>query len=175
MFLQYAARLERAVSTIEQALTELNLTESDRPSAATLNKQLNDAAERLYEQGTQTRISMTKQQPPTAARVEWLYDKGLVEIAKVVNRRRLKGPGKNYLDEYQVRDPQTHEVLWYAHFHYGSPQAALADYTAGHLKTREQQKLGGAFQTTGTNDRDQIAIYRSEIRLPLANKLFFNT
>lgn len=175
MFHQYAARLERAVSTIEQALTELNLTESDRPSAATLNKQLNDTAERLYEQGTQTRISMTKQQPPTAARVEWLYDKGLVEIAKVVNRRRLKGPGKNYLDEYEVRDHQTHEVLWYAHFHYGSPQAALPDYTAGHLKTREQQKLGGAFQATSSNDRDQIAIYRSEIRLPLANKLFFNT
>ena len=175
MFHQYAARLERAVSTIEQALTELNLTESDRPSAATLNKQLNDTAERLYEKGTQTRISMTKQQPPTAARVEWLYDKGLVEIAKVVNRRRLKGPGKNYLDEYEVRDHQTHEVLWYAHFHYGSPQAALPDYTAGHLKTREQQKLGGAFQATSSNDRDQIAIYRSEIRLPLANKLFFNT
>ncbi|MGL5997048.1 MAG: dermonecrotic toxin domain-containing protein [Pseudomonas proteolytica] len=174
MFHQYAARLEQAVGTIEQALTQLNLTESDRPSAATLNKQLNDAAERLYEQGTQTRISMTKHQPPTAARVEWLHDKGLVEIARVVNRRRLKGPGKNYLDEYEVRDHQTHEVLWYAHFHYGSPQAALADYTAGHLKTREQQKLGGAFQATGTNDRDQIAIYRSEIRLPLASKLFFS-
>ena len=74
-----------------------------------------------------------------------------------------------------MRDHQTHEVLWYAHFHYGSPQTALPDYTAGHLKTREQQKLGGAFQATSSNDRDQIAIYRSEIRLPLANKLFFNT
>jgi hypothetical protein len=173
MFHQYAARLERAVATIEDALTRLNLTESDRPPAAALNRRLNDAAQRLYELGTSTRISMTKHQPPTAARVEWLHSQGLVKIAKVVTRRRLKGPGKNYLDEYEVRDHQTHAVLWYAHFHYESPQAAQEHYTAGHLKTRDQQKLGGAVHRTGLSDRDQIAIYRSEISPILARSLFF--
>ena len=82
--------------TIEAALTRLNLTESDRPSAATLNQQLNVAAERLYELGTQTRVGMTKQQAPTAARVEWLHGLGQVKITKVVSRRRLKGPGKDF-------------------------------------------------------------------------------
>lgn len=173
MLHQYAARLEHASSQIEQALTQLNLTESDRPSAATLNRQLNDAAQRLYQLGRQTRISMIKQQPPTATRVQWLYDQGQVKIARTVTRRRLKGPGKNYLDEYEVRDHSTHAVLWYAHFHYASPHAAAQDFTAGHLKTREQQKLGGAFQRTGLNDRDQIAIYRSEVSPPLAQSLFF--
>lgn len=173
MFHQYAARMERAVSRIEEALTQRNLTESDRPSAATTNKQLNDTAQRLYELGTTTRISMTKQQPPTAARVEWLFDQGLVSIAKVVTRRRLKGPGKDFLDEYEIRDHQTHNVLWYAHFHYTSAQAAAEDYLAGHLKTREQQKQGGSLQRTDLNDRDQIAIYRSQIGSKLAKSLFF--
>jgi len=175
MFHQYAARLERAVSRIEEALTQRNLTESDRPSAASTNKQLNDAAQRLYELGTTTRISMTKQQPPTAARVEWLFDRGLVEIAKVITRRRLKGPGKDFLDEYEIRDHQTHNVLWYAHFHYSSAQAAAEEYLAGHLKTREQQKQGGSLQRTGLNDHDQIAIYRSQIGSKLAKSLFFDS
>ncbi|WP_411390995.1 dermonecrotic toxin domain-containing protein [Pseudomonas sp. MPB23] len=174
MFHQYAARMERAVSRIEEALTQRNLTESDRPSAASTNKQLNDAAQHLYELGTTTRISMTKQQPPTAARVEWLFDQGLVSIAKVVTRRRLKGPGKDFLDEYEIRDHQTHNVLWYAHFHYPSAQAAAEEYLAGHLKTREQQKQGGSLQRTGLNDRDQIAIYRSQIGSKLARSLFFD-
>lgn len=173
MFHQQAARLERAVSTVENALTQLNLTESDRPSAATLNRKLNDSAKRLYELGKSTRISMTKQQPPTAARVEWLHSQGLVKIAKTVNRRRLKGPGKDYLDEYEIRDPQGHAVLWYAHFHYAAPQAELKAFTAAHLKTREQQKLGGAVQRTGASDKDQIAIYRSEISPQLAQSVFF--
>lgn len=175
MFHQYAARLERAANTIEEALTQLNLTESDRPPAATLNRKLNDVATRLYKLGTSTRIEMITQQPPTAARVEWLYSQGLVKIAKVLTRRRLKGPGKNYLDEYEVRDHQTHAVLWYAHFHYESPQAELEHYTAGHLKTRNQQKLGGAIHRTGLSARDQITIYRSEISPQLARSLFFQS
>lgn len=173
MLHQYAARLEQAVNTVEEALTQRNLTESDRPSAATLNRKLNEAAQRLYQLGTNTRISMTKQQLPTAERVEWLHSLGQVNIVKVVTRRRLKGPGKNYLDEYAIRDHQSQEVLWYAHFHYESPQAELDNYTAGHLKTRDQQKLGGAIHRTGLSERDQIAIYRSEIRPPLARALFF--
>lgn len=173
MLHQHAARMEQAVTNIEEALTQRNLTESDRPSAATLNRKLNDAVQRLYALGTSTRISMSKQQPPTAARVEWLHSQGAVNIAKVITRRRLKGADKNYLDEYAISDHHTQEVLWYAHFHYESPQAELDHFTAGHLKTRDQQKLGGAIHRTGLNDRDQIAIYRSEISPQLARSLFF--
>ena len=175
IFHQHAARLERAQDTIESALTQLNLTEVDHPSAAVLNRNLNEAAQRLYTLGTSTRISMIKQQPPTAERVEWLHSQNQVTVAKVGTRRRLKGPGKNYLDEYEVRDHSTHHVLWFAHFHYSSPEAGAGDYVAGHLKTREQQRLGGAFQRTGLSDGDQIAIYRSEISPQLAQSLFFAT
>jgi hypothetical protein len=173
IFHQYAARLERALSAIEEALTQLNLTESDRPSAATLKKALNDAAQRLYTLGTDTRIHMTKQQPPTAARVEWMHSEGLLEISLGVTRRRLKGPGKNYLDEYEIRDRKTQNPLWYAHFHYASPEANREDFLAGHLKTVEQRKLGGALQQKSSSSTDQIAIYRSEISPQLARSVFF--
>ena len=173
MFHQHAAELEDAVLTVESALTRLNLTESDRPSAANLNRQLNDRAKRLYELGTQTRITLTKRQPPTAARVKWLHDQGLVKIVKTTNRRPLKGPGKNYLDEYEIRDSQSNAALWYAHFHYASTQAELEHFTAGHLKTRDQRRLGGRLQRTGSSDQDQIEIYRSEISPQLAQSLFF--
>lgn len=171
MFHQYAARLESAASNIDSALTQLNLTGTDRPVAATLNKNLSDGAARLFKLGKSTRISMTKQQPPTAARLEWLHSEGQVLIKKVGARRRLKGPGKDYLEEYEVRDAENNAVLWYAHFHYPSLQAAAEEFSAGHLKTREQQKLGGAFERS--TDRDQIAIYRSEISPALARSLFF--
>lgn len=171
MFQQYAARLETAASNIDSALTQLNLTGTDRPVAAALNKNLSDGAARLFKLGKSTRVSMTKQQPPTAARLEWLHSEGQVLIKKVGARRRLKGPGKDYLEEYEIQDAQNNAVLWYAHFHYPSLQAAAEDFSAGHLKTREQQKLGGAFERS--TDRDQIAIYRSEISPALARSLFF--
>nr|WP_315414030.1 DUF6543 domain-containing protein [uncultured Pseudomonas sp.] len=175
MLHQHAARMGQAASSIEEALTQRNLTESDRPSAAALNRQLNHAMQRLYALGTSTRVSMTKQQRPTAARVQWLHSQGAVKIAKVITRRRLKGPGKDYLDEYAISDHDTQEVLWYAHFHYDSPPAELDQFTAGHLKTRDQQRLGGAIHRTGLSDGDQIAIYRSEISPQLARSLFFQS
>lgn len=173
MFSQYATRLVHAASEVETALTQLNLTGIDRPLVATLSKNLADASTRLFELGKNTRISMIKQQPPTATRLEWLHNDGQVAIKQVGARRRLKGPGKDYLDEYEIRDTQDNAVLWYAHFHYPSPEAAVEAFSAAHLKTRDQQKLGGAFERKGASDRDQIAIYRSEISPVLARSLFF--
>ncbi len=175
MLQQQAARLEHAANNVDAALTQRNLTAVDRPRAAALNKKLTDAATRLTELGNSTRISMTKQQPPTAARLEWLRNEGHVTIKKVGARRRLKGPGKDYLDEYEIRDTENKAVLWYAHFHYPSLLAAVEEFSAAHLKTRDQQKLGGAFERKSTNDREQIAIYRSEISSTLAKSLFFDS
>ncbi|OPA82973.1 hypothetical protein BFW86_28580 [Pseudomonas fluorescens] len=173
MFYQHATKLERAANAIETALTQRNLTESDRPPAAALNRKLSESAARLFALGKSTRIHMTKQQPPTAARLEWLHNEGQVVINKTVTRRRLKGPEKNYLDEYEIRDVQDNAVLWYAHFHYPSPKVAAQEFAAAHLKNRDQQKLGGAVERRGSTDRDQIAIYRSEISPTLAKSLFF--
>ena len=175
MFNAYARRLESASNNIEEALTRRNLTESDHTSAASTNRKLNEAAQRFYRLGKKTYLEMVKHQAPTAERVEWLHSQGLIRIVKVVSRRALKGPNKGYLDEYEIRDKESGRVLWYAHFHYGTKDAALEDFTADHLKTREQQGLGGSHQRTGPNDWDIIEIHRRKIGKPLAKSLFFNT
>ncbi|MEA3168040.1 MAG: hypothetical protein QOI97_988 [Pseudomonas sp.] len=118
---------------------------------------------------------MIKQQPPTAARVEWLHSQGLIRIAKTFSRRAVKGPPKGYLDEYEVRDKETNTVLWYAHFHYATKGAAPERFEKAHLKTREQQRLGGSRQRTGPSDWEMIEIHRSSIGDQLAKSLFFNS
>lgn len=175
MFDDHAKALEKASNDIEEALTQRNLTESDHASAASTKRQLNDAAQRLYRLGKKHYIDMIKHQAPTAERVDWLNSQGLIRIVKVISRRPLKGPKKDYLDEYEIRDKENGTVLWYAHFHYETKDAALENFTKDHLKTREQQRLGGAYQRTGPSDWDMIEIHRSSIGAQLAQSLFFNT
>ncbi|WP_240164063.1 hypothetical protein [Pseudomonas allii] len=166
--------LERAVETLEEALTQRNLTEIDHPAAAQLKLKLNAAVQQLYEKGKATRIKMIKEQVPVAHRIQWLYEQGEVGFRKTLTRRRLQRH-RDFLDEYEVFDHKTRAVLWYAHFHYRSMQAGNADFVAGHFKTVAQQKLGGAFQATGLSDKEQIAIERAAIGKPLAGLMFFNT
>lgn len=166
--------LERAIEQIEDALTQRNLTEIDHPQAAELKRKLNDAVQQFYAQGKSTRIRMIKQQPPVADRVEWLYKQGEITVRKTLTRKRLKRRN-DFLDEYEVLDHKTRAVLWYAHFHYPSAQAEVRDFVAGHFKTVEQQKLGGAVQYTRLNDKQQIEIERAAIGPSLATEMFFNT
>ncbi|OMQ40856.1 MULTISPECIES: dermonecrotic toxin domain-containing protein [Pseudomonas] len=175
LFQQRARRMKEAAAAIEEALTLLNVTEAGPGSAVGVAKQLNEGAASLDEKGRLTRISMTKQQPPTAARVEWLHSKGLIAIVKTPGRKRLKGHRKDYLEEYEIRDASSAKVLWYAHFHYPSPSSAVEAYSAAHLKTESQRTLGGAFDLrTAGNNNEMIAIYRSEISPQLARSLFLS-
>ncbi|WP_256204051.1 hypothetical protein [Pseudomonas sp. CF150] len=173
MFDDYAKTLEDASKNIEEALTQRNLTESEHTSAAVTNRHLKDAAQRFYRQGKETYIDMIKRQPPTAERVNWLHSQGLITIVKVITRRALKGPRKDFLDEYEIRDNENGTALWYAHFHYETKNAALENFTKDHLKTREQHRLGGAHQRTGPSDWDIIEIHRRSIGEQLAKSLFF--
>jgi hypothetical protein len=174
MFHQQAHRLNEAANVIEEALTSSNSTDGGPGSAVTVAKQLNDEATRLYGKGHQVRVSMTKLQPPTAGRVQWLHEQGEVNIVKSPGRRLLKSRKKDYLDKYEIRDASDQSVLWYAHFHYGDAAAPVQHFTAAHLKTAEQRHLGGAREARGSNDNLRaISIYRSEISPQLAKALFF--
>ncbi|RKS20227.1 hypothetical protein BJ917_4122 [Pseudomonas sp. WPR_5_2] len=168
---QHAARLREAMDAIDSALTASNLT--DEGAASLLSKDLETAAAALYKKGISTRIQLIKQQPPTAARIEWLKGKGEVVISKTAARRRLKGPTKDYLDEYEVLDHKTRKVLWYAHFHYANVTDPADSFTAAHLKTVEQRRLGGSFDFRDKSNQELVAIYRSEISRTLAAPLFF--
>jgi hypothetical protein len=178
MFHQQAHRLDVAADAIEKALTDNNVTEGGPGSAVTVSKQLIEGAVALYKKGTDIRISMTKRQLPTAGRVEWLHSKGEVTIHRIgkplPEHRRLKGPRKDYLDEYEIRDHETRKVLWYAHFHYPASDSPRTAFTAAHLKTVEQRGSGGAYEKhTRLNALQSIAIYRAEINHRLADALFF--
>jgi hypothetical protein len=178
MFHQQAHRLDVAADAIEKALTDNNVTEGGPGSAVTVSKQLIEGAVALYKKGTDIRISMTKRQLPTAGRVEWLHSKGEVTIHRIgkplPEHRRLKGPRKDFLDEYEIRDHQTRKILWYAHFHYPTLDSPRPAFTAAHLKTVEQRGSGGAYEKHGSlNALQSIAIYRAEINHRLADALFF--
>ena len=136
--------------------------------------QLATQTTRLYAEGHRLRLEMTKRQLPTAARVEWLHSKGEVNIVPLGDRRRLKGPRRDYLQEYEVRDSTTARVLWYAHFHYAQLKDGVQSYTAAHLKTREQRLLGRVDIGASTSNQEAIEIYRRKISPQLARSLFFS-
>ncbi|WP_445180408.1 dermonecrotic toxin domain-containing protein [Pseudomonas sp. McL0111] len=171
----HATRLHETMEKIDQALAAGNHTASKTTSAATLRQQLDIEAKALYARGRAARIETTKQQLPTAARIEWLYGKGEVSIDKASERRRLKGPRKDYLLEYPILDKPTGKVLWYAHFHYASATDPLPSFTAAHLKTVEQRRLGGAYvERENHSNQELIAIHRSTITHRQASALFFS-
>jgi hypothetical protein len=170
-FQRKAEQLDESAKSLEQARLRANSTEE--PPA--LIAQLNQAGERLYAEGYRIRVEMTKQQPPTAARVEWLLHKNEIDIVSGRARRRLKGPRRDYLQEYEIRERRTGKTLWYAHFHYNSPDAPADAFTAAHLKLQEQRRMAGAFDLdTATSSPQIIAIYRSAISPQLARSLFFS-
>ena len=171
----HATRLRDAMDKIDKALTSGNHVESKTASAIEVRQQLESEATALYAKGRTARIEITKQQVPTAARVEWLYSKQEVTITRSTERRRLKGPRKDYLLEYPILDKQSGKVLWYAHFHYANPDDPLPSFTAAHLKTVEQRRLGGAYvEREGRSNQELIAIHRSVISHAQAASLFFS-
>ena len=172
-FHQQASHLEDAAKAINAALTQSNSTQDHTNDARPVLTQLAAQTTRLYAEGHRLRLEMTKRQPPTAARVEWLHSKGAVDIVHVGERRRLKGPRRDYLQEYEVREATTARVLWYAHFHYAQLKDELQSYTAAHLKTREQRLLGRVDIGASTSNQEAIEIYRSRISPQLARSLFF--
>jgi hypothetical protein len=173
---QHILRLKNASQTIEQALTNANLTESaDRESASTVAKGLSNAVDKLYEQAHGNMLKMIKEQPPTSSGLEWLNTHDELVIEKTVKRRRLKGPSSIYLDEYTIKERKTQKVLWYAHFHYSASWTKAALFIFARLKTPAEQKLGLAGDIpTGLSDAQLTAFYRGEIGLDQAERLFFS-
>jgi hypothetical protein len=168
----HAAALREANAAIDEALTASNLTANLKTPTEALGHRLDAAARTLEEKGTSTRIRMVKQQPPTAAGIQWLKDKGEVTISQTVTRHRLKGQARDFLDEYEIRDAHTHKALCYAHFHYGSAQAPVTPFPVGHMKTVAQRHMRGAYEPRLLSNQALINIHRSGISDRSAQALF---
>ncbi|CAI8771027.1 hypothetical protein [Pseudomonas sp. IT-P176] len=170
LFQHKADLLDEAARSLEQARISANTSNAPVPEI----EQLNQARDRLNAEGYRIRVEMIKQQPPTAARVEWLLAKNEIDIVSGGDRRRLKGPRRDYLQEYEIRQRRGGQTLWYAHFHYSSQDAPLKAFTAAHLKLRDQRFLTAALDVHAATSAQMIAIYRSEISPQLAHSLFFS-
>lgn len=174
LFHQHIAQLEVIGAKIEEGLTQSNETESHPFSASKVNKALGDAVTDLYQRSNNQVLLMLKQRPPTVQALDWLKKHNAVKIKKTVSRRRLKSAMPTYLDEYTISQSETHEVLWYAHFHYSATWTHPRAYQYGRLKTVAEHALGAAADTPkGLSDTQKIAYYRSEVSQESARLLFF--
>ncbi|HEY0287355.1 MAG TPA: DUF6543 domain-containing protein [Pseudomonas sp.] len=140
---------------------------------AALVVDLRAGAARLVEEGQSIRIAMIKAQPPTAARVSYLYRQHEVNISRFDVRKNMSGAKRNdFMQEYLIRD-KDQRVLWWAHFHYASEDASAHDFTAAHLKVAEQRFMGyKALVKAAKDSKDVVSIYRSTIGKDLAQRLF---
>ncbi|PFG60623.1 hypothetical protein DM05_5343 [Pseudomonas poae] len=175
LYHRHALLLEETSRHIEQALADSTITADQTQSATALGKQLNDAAQDLYRRASESMTRMIKQHPPTTKGVEWLSERDEIVIKKSVRRRRLKSSTPDYLDEYIITERATHQVLWYAHFHYSTDWTPAKAYLSARLKTTHEYRQGSAADSVkGLNEQQQIDYYRSEISLEAAKRLFFD-
>ncbi|PIB43393.1 hypothetical protein AOA59_15020 [Pseudomonas sp. 2822-15] len=174
LYHQHALELEQASSNIEEALTQGNATESHQTSAALVDKKLNEAAQALYKEASRCKSLLFKKHPPTVHALEWLLKHQEIVIKKTVTRRRLKGPERDYLDEYTIHNREDHSVLWYAHFHYSTDWVPAKAFLRARLKTPQEHARGAQSDTlNGLGEKHKTAVYLSEINLDQARRLFF--
>lgn len=187
---QQASTLRECARAINQRLLQDDVSQlaaTQRAKAQTRAHALTAAASRLAEQGLQARVTAVKARPPTQGGVDFLFSQREVQIYRIDERVPLKGRRNDFLQVYGVFDTHDHQPLCYAHFHYESAKALNDHFTAAHLKTPEQHRLGKQAQAkaqeqanvliqAGQSGRAQpnLAIYRSEINLRMARGLFFD-
>lgn len=172
-----ACQLEETAEYIERALTRLNETDAavDRQSAELKARQLREEAKRARTLGTEARIELTLNLPPTPGRLQFLVGQGRATIHRLGDRVPLRRAGRrDFVQEYEIRDSTGHP-LWYAHFHYDTMTAPADRYTAAHLKTLTQRFDGYQKQLEqARNNQEVVSIYRSRIEPNLARTLFLS-
>ncbi|MFT0869535.1 hypothetical protein [Pseudomonas sp. CAM1A] len=169
------ARLLGQVEAIEARLTQDNATDEGVKGldAEGTAKSLRALAEELQNKASQLRIEAALTQRPRMSDVQFLIERGQVQLAKVgarVRLARVKGRPADFLDEYSISHDG--KALWYAHFHYPTQEAAKRDFIAGHLKTLAQRHAAGRQVTEA--DGTVTDVYRAPITTAAASAYFFN-
>ncbi len=178
ILIQEARPLDALVQQIQEALTRENATDdsADGLDAARQSAALKLKAGLMRDEGRRLRVDILKKQAPTVGHVTWLLEQKEIAIAKEGERvalARRKGFPQDYLQEYVLSD-KSGAPLWYAHFHYASADAQVADFTAAHLKTREQRYDRGPQTVVSQSNMAIIEVYRSRIDKNSAQKLFLS-
>jgi len=172
---QKADKLREIAQKLQVYGSEPHAGESSAQAPEELLAELRAGEARLREQGRQLRIEMIKRQPPTASRISYLDRQREVNISRYDGRKNMSGARRNdFVQEYAIRDKDDH-LLWWAHFHYASEDAAADAFTAAHLKLPEQRLLGyRALLKAARDNKEVVSIYRSTIGKELAQRLFLH-
>ncbi|WP_053133581.1 hypothetical protein [Pseudomonas sp. MIACH] len=186
---QHAAKLRQCADAIHRQLQHSEpgrLAATQQARARTVADELRAAASRLSEQGLQARLTAIKARLPTQSGVDVLVSHHEARIFRQGERVALAASPHDWLQTYVVMDVHTRQPLWYAHFHYERQAGPDDHFTAAHLKTLEQHRMGKQAQAQAQAQafasiqagqtgrvRQTVEIHRGEIYLRMARRLFF--
>jgi len=139
-----------------------------------LIEQLKAGAIRLRALGRSTRIAMLKSRRPDVGAVDYLLQERQISIRRIGERVDCSGDkGRDFLQEYEIRDTSNNRVLWYAHFHYPTQGTAAQAFSKAHLKTAAQRRLGVGYQLSQQRAGQPVdRIWRGDIGRQAATRLF---
>lgn len=132
-----ASRYRTLSAELDRAFTVSGT--SPTPADQALSQQLSLAIASLATKGTALRTELSLKLPPTDGNLRYLFEKKLIHVARLGERKALKGTRKDFLQEYAINDVDGFP-LWYAHFHYETAETPKAGYSVAHLKTKEQRR-----------------------------------
>lgn len=166
-----------------RGLDDTRLAAVQQANALVKESALRTAAARLDAAGLDARIRGSRNKVLNQDDIAFLQRHNEVRIRRQGERVALRA---DFLQVYEVTDVQTGKPLCFAHFHYGRRNSADDHFTAAHLKTPEQERLGRQAQAEveahafarmrqGQTGRVQqtLEIRRSAIQLAMARRLFF--
>jgi hypothetical protein len=165
-----ANRFRNAAEELEQAIK--SATTAPDPRDQTLIKELTKAADDLTAQGGYMRTELSMKLPPTGANLRYLFEKQLIQVARLGQRKAMSGASKDFIQEYAINDRNGFTV-WYAHFHYEKADTPKAEYSVAHLKTREQRRENYySMLAKAANPYAVVDVHRGQIGKPLAQRWF---
>lgn len=142
------------------------------PEDGALRTQLTDAITRLTNRGSALRTELSLSLPPTDGNLRYLFEKNLIQVARLGERKALTGARKDFLQEYAVNDRDGFPI-WYAHFHYEAVDTPKADYSVAHLKTKAQRREHyHSLLAKANNPYAVIDVHRGQIGRSLAQGKF---
>ena len=166
-----ANKLDKLATELYSAL-QAQAEDSRSQDDQILIDSMRSAAQKMIREGREMRIKLSLELPPTHGNLQYLIDEKLVQMAGLGKRIQLTGERQDYIQEFAVNDRRGNP-LWYAHFHYDEAQAPKANYTAAHLKTKEQRKLSYIVQLDKAKTAPAIVnVHRGKIGRDLAERWF---
>ena len=171
LFHNEGKKLDALATEMDVALQSLP-AESRRPDDVALVDNMRVAAGNFFSEGKALRTQLSFELPPTHSNLQHLIDENLVQFAALGKRIQLKGPRKDFIQEYAINNKDGF-ALWYAHFHYAEARTPKAEFEVAHLKTKEQRKLSYFSQLADARSEQAVVdVHRGTLGRSLAERWF---